>query len=324
MTIGYEVVCRIGSAATRSVEDERGFYGPGTNGPFGSAMAAGKLLGLESTTLLNAFGIAGSHSAGTMEFAWEGSMVKRLHLGRGAQTGLESALLAAKGFTGPSTILEGKYGFFNLFSPSPHPERLLAELGKSWIARRIGVKSYACYGAHRAVVEGLIAFKSGHSLDPGAIRRIVITGNPSMILKHDDKEPTTIPGAQYSLPFTTAVTLMRDITDPTAFNESTLADPKVRALSKRVETVADPVRFPPLPREAAEIVIEMSDERRVLHVSDYKGSPKNPFRFDDFCRKFRSFSTPFTGPARAEEIIDTVRRLESLHDITRLTGLIGA
>jgi 2-methylcitrate dehydratase PrpD len=324
MMLGYEVACRIGHAATRAVEDERGFYGPGSNGPFGAAMAAGKLLGLDRAALTNALGIAGSHCAGTMEFAWEGSMVKRLHVGRAAQMGLESALLAAKGFTGPPTILEGRYGFLNLFSPSPHPERLLADLGKDWIARRIGAKSFVCYGAHKAVIEGLIAFKSGRSLDPRMIRRIVITGNPTMILKHEDKEPKTISGAQYSLPFAAAVTLLRDIANPLAFTEETLRDAEIREFMNRVETVADPQRFPPLPREAAEIVIEMDDGRHVMNVSDYKGSPTNPFLFEDFSRKFRSYSAQRLGPARTEAIIEIVGRVDALNDIKELTGLIGA
>src|SRR5207253_1656893 len=101
------------------------FHNPAVNGPYGAAAATGLLLHLDQPTLLNAFGIAGSHSAGVVEFAWEGAMTKRLHLGRAAQWGLESALLAKKGFTGPSTIIEGPYGFFHAYSPRPKPERLL-------------------------------------------------------------------------------------------------------------------------------------------------------------------------------------------------------
>ena len=119
--LAYEAVCRIGRAAGRSVEDKAGFHGPGTNGPFGSAMTAGKALGLKVESLVNALGIAGSHGAGIMEFAREGAMTKRLHLGRAAQTGLESALLAQKGFTGPTTVLEGDRGFLNVYSPHPRP-----------------------------------------------------------------------------------------------------------------------------------------------------------------------------------------------------------
>ena len=113
VALGYEVACRVGAAATRAVEDTAGFHGPGTNAPFGGAAAAAKALGLDSEGVVNALGVAGSHAGGLLEFAREGAMTKRLHVGRGAQTGLESALLAAQGFTGPSTVLERGTGVFS-------------------------------------------------------------------------------------------------------------------------------------------------------------------------------------------------------------------
>jgi len=87
MAAGYEVVCRIGDAQTNAVEIERGFHNPAVNGPYGAAAAAGKLLHLDLPLLVSAFGVAGSHSAGIVEYAWGGEMTKRLHLGRAAQWG---------------------------------------------------------------------------------------------------------------------------------------------------------------------------------------------------------------------------------------------
>ena len=67
----------------------------------------------KGTTNIYALGIAGSSSAGLQEFAFEGGDMKATHLGRAAQLGLESALLAAAGVRGPSTVLEGPFGYFN-------------------------------------------------------------------------------------------------------------------------------------------------------------------------------------------------------------------
>ena len=121
VALGYEVACRVGLAATRAVEDVAGFHGPGTNASFGGAAGAGKALGLDPEGLVNALGIAGSHAGGLMEFSKEGSMTKRIHVGRGGQMGLESALLAARGFTGPSTVLERDRGFPRVYSPRLGP-----------------------------------------------------------------------------------------------------------------------------------------------------------------------------------------------------------
>src|SRR5207248_1418704 len=85
-------------------------------GAAGAAVAVGKLYGFDEARLTDALGIAGSSSAGLLEFAWSGGDTKRLHLGRAAQLGLESALLARQGVRGPATVLEGRSGYFNAFS----------------------------------------------------------------------------------------------------------------------------------------------------------------------------------------------------------------
>jgi 2-methylcitrate dehydratase PrpD len=67
--------------------------------------------------MTNALGIAGSLAGGLMEFARSstGAMVKRLHLGRAAESGVLAASLAADGFIGPRSVLEGEAGFLKVF-----------------------------------------------------------------------------------------------------------------------------------------------------------------------------------------------------------------
>src|ERR1700742_3508244 len=90
----------------------------------------------------NALGIAGSMGAVLMA-AQEGAMVKRLHAGRAAQGGLMAALLARRGFTGISDVVEAGYGgFLSSFSRTPNPARLLEGLGYDWEAGKVGFKMY--------------------------------------------------------------------------------------------------------------------------------------------------------------------------------------
>src|SRR6202012_129192 len=88
-----------------------GFHPQGTSGAFVAAVTAAKLLGLDAAQMQNALGIAGSMAAGLMA-AQEGAMVKRLHAGRAAQGGLMGAMLARRGFTGITEVLEAGYGGF--------------------------------------------------------------------------------------------------------------------------------------------------------------------------------------------------------------------
>ena len=130
LAVGFEVSARIARTAV-GLESVRGFHNPGTQGPFGAAVAVGKLYGCDQETLVSAMGLAGSCSAGLLEFAWSGADTKRLHLGRASQLGLESALLARQGLRGPATVLEGRYGYFNAFSMPPKMDRLVDGLGRT-------------------------------------------------------------------------------------------------------------------------------------------------------------------------------------------------
>ena len=187
VALGYEVACRVGRAATRAVEDEAGFHGPGTNAPFGGAAGAGKAMGLDAEALVNALGIAGSHAGGLLEFAREGAMTKRIHVGRGGQMGLESALLAARGFTGPSTVLEGDRGFLKVYSPSPRPELLLEGLGETYLMLNMTVKAYACHVSFHPVIEGICRFKEKHRIEPRQLEGASVAAPGRVIDRHGQR-----------------------------------------------------------------------------------------------------------------------------------------
>jgi 2-methylcitrate dehydratase PrpD len=74
VVLGYEVMIRLGKALGPENSYKRGFHSTGTCGPFGSSVAASKILGLGEKGLLSALGIAGSQAAGSMEYLAQGGM----------------------------------------------------------------------------------------------------------------------------------------------------------------------------------------------------------------------------------------------------------
>ena len=123
---------RIGVAAGNSLE-RRGFHAPGLTGTFGAAIAAGRLLGMNekrwSTPWHRRFlfrrldrilALSGrSHDQAAP--SWQA-----------AEGGVTAALLASRGFAGPESVLEGKFGFCQSFSDSPKLEYLTHRLGQEW------------------------------------------------------------------------------------------------------------------------------------------------------------------------------------------------
>jgi 2-methylcitrate dehydratase PrpD len=322
LALGFEVSARIARTAV-GLESVRGFHNPGTQGPFGAAVAVGKLYGFDQDTLTHAMGLAGSCSAGLLEFAWNGADTKRVHLGRASQLGLESALLAQRGLRGPDTVLEGRYGYFNAFSLPPKLERLVEGLGTTWAIQPPSLKSYATHVTHQAVVHAIQEWKRAHPSAPQEISRVVIRGAPRLLEeRHAVREPESIMGGQYSLPFTTAVALTRDMSNPLVYNHEALWDPLVRDLARRIELV-------PLEGAAhegpgalqAELHLECAGHTAVLHTQPHKGSPHNPFTWDEVCEKFQRYTASLLQPAQATALITAVETLEQVPDMAQIAHL---
>jgi len=324
LAVGFEVSARIARAAV-GLETVRGFHNPGTQGPFGAAAAVGKLHGFDEARLTDALGIAGSSSAGLLEFAWSGGDTKRLHLGRAAQLGLESALLAAQGLRGPATVLEGRYGYFNAFSTPPRMDRLLDGLGAEWAIEPPSLKSYATHVTQQAVVQAIQELKREHALPPRAITRVAIRGAARIMEeRHAAREPTDVLGGQYSLPFTTAVALTRDMSNPLVYDLDAVQDPIVRDLARRIELVPDHAAPDAQGFWPAEIVIECAGQRHTRPTRPHKGSPADPFTWEEANEKFRRYTASVLGTKRAAEIADAVAGLEHAADVRALTRLLAA
>jgi 2-methylcitrate dehydratase PrpD len=324
LAVGFEVSARLARTAV-GLETVRGFHNPGTQGPFGAAAAVGRLYGLDAERLTSALGIAGSSSAGLLEFAWSGGDTKRLHLGRASQLGLESALLARGGVRGPATVLEGRSGYFNAFSTSTRLEKLLEGLGTQWAIEPPWLKSYATHVTHQAVVEAIQDLKREHPLDPRRITRVVIRSAPRIMEeRHTARSPVDVLGGQYSLPFTAAVALTRDLSDPLVYNDAAVGDPVVRELAQRIELVPFEEGSHDVPGVwPAEVLIECGAESHVRHTRPYKGSPPNPFTWDEACEKFRRYTGSVVGAPRATAIIDAVASLERTADLADVARLVA-
>lgn len=323
MAVGYEALCRIGVAATRAVEDERGFHGPGTNAAFGAAAAVGKALGFSVDQLLNALGTAGSHGGGLLEFFREGAMTKRLHIGRGSQMGLESALLAARGFTGPSTVLEGEHGFFHAYSPSPRPELLLDGLGDRYLLHGITVKAYPCHVSFQAVVDAIQHFRESQTYDPRQIQSLRIVGTGRFFEdRFGERHPTTLMGAQYSLPWSVALALTRDVADPRAWSEDDLADAELIRLAGLLELQEEHGRISKPGEPSAEISLTIDGATNMIPITDWKGSPTNPCSCEDAAKKFARYAEPYLSRSSSDEIIEKVATIERGDDVAGLAAAI--
>lgn len=324
IAVGFEVSGRLQRAA-KGLENTRGFHNPGVQGPFGAAAAVGKLFGFDAATQASALGLAGSCAAGLLEFAWAGDDTKRVHLGRASSMGLESALLAKKGLRGPVTVIEGPYGYFNAFSEPTDISKLTEDLGKKWIIQPASHKAYATHVTHQAVVQAIQDLKQEHGFDAKSITHVCIRGAHRILEdRHTVRDPLTVMGGQYSLPFTAAVALTRDMSNPLVYNNDAVKDPLVRALAKNMALVIDqsiPETHGAIP--PAEVTITCGGTTYRKTTTPHKGSPLNPLDWAGACEKFSRYTRTLIGAKQAQAIIDAVGDLENQSDMARVASRLA-
>ena len=284
---GAETMIRIGRA-TKHNNESRGFHAPGTTGPFGAAIAVGRLLRLDADKMTNAIGIAGSLAGGLLEFARSGTgaMVKRLHLGRAAESGVLAASLAADGFTGPRSVLEGPFGYLNVFCGEHDAAALTHGLGQEYASLRIMLKRFPCHITAHTSVQAIEELRAAHGYAGADVAAIAIAGTEKMATINNIPAPADLMMAQYSIPFCVALAHFHDPRDPRSFNEAAVADLKIRALAARVSmSVADEARH--VRTLVSTVTVTLKNGRVVSRrVADFKGTPEQPLNRDEMREKF--------------------------------------
>jgi 2-methylcitrate dehydratase PrpD len=327
LTVGYEVGLRIGNAATTSLF-LNGFHPQGTSGAFVAAATAGKMLKLDAEAMQNALGIAGSMGAGLMA-AQEGAMVKRLHAGRAAQGGLMAAMLAKRGFTGISDVVEAGYGgFLSSLSRTPNVARLMEGLGKDWEAGKVGFKMYPNVTSIHAALDALRAILIEENLSASEIAEIEVgCGHMTFVHTAWEYRPASVTAAQMNMYYGLSVMALRKDVSAADYSEATIANPKILDFMRRIRISEDAElesRGPAF-RHSARVRVRTNDgrslNREILHR---RASPENPVTWEDIKRKFNANVASLVVPAAAERLLKLGTRLEKLADVTAINEIVAA
>lgn len=266
LAAGYEVCARIGLASGSSVEDERGFHNPAINGQLAAAAAVGNLLGWDAETIASAMGVAASSSGGLVAFQTTEAKTKQIHPGHGGPLGIEAALMANAGVTGPPDILENESGFLHAFSPEPNSTALTDQLGDRWDCEATTAKHYPMHSRFQTVVSSIQDYKQANPWDKEISNVTAYVGPRLLRESHQIAHPETLDQAQYSVLFCLAASLLLDLSNPFVFNDTLVANEAVQKLSGEVamEQVYDDERT-----EGGFIVVDFSDNSTVNITADY-------------------------------------------------------
>lgn len=322
---GYEAMGRAARSVSPSCST-KGFHPTSAAGPFGSAAAAGKMLGFDDGLMVNALSIAGSHASGLSEFHQTGGAVKRMHAGLAASGGIRAALLAKAGLTGPPTCLEGKKGFCHAFSDNYNLSELTSGLGEQFIVFKTAFKLHSCCYQIQAPVDATRKILRDHSVAAGQIAEIVMgTSREGISSVGTILEPEDITGAQFSAPFTLALFILRGSCGVADYTDANLCDPEIRKFARRIRLEVDDEMQSLYPAtRAARITVRLRDGRTYQQVVEHaRGTPENPLTRDEVQAKFRQLAGAIIADKKIEQIVRIVETLESQQNLVALGRLLA-
>ena len=327
---GYDVIIRLGRALKPKEHYGRGFHPTGTCGAFGGAAVAARLLGLQGDDYTHALGIAGSQAAGSMEYLAQGAWTKRLHPGWSAHSGIWAALLARAGYSGPTTILEGRDGFLNAYSGDPDPSLVLKDLGEEYQVTRTSVKPHACCRYNQGPIDCLLEIGKSNDFQAMDIEEVkigVLSQGMRLVAEPVEakRNPKSVVDMQFSMPFAAAVALSYGSASLNEYAIGIPDRPEVRHIMDRVQCVTDPkldAQTPKLFPAWAEV--RTSNGRTMRSELTYpKGDPENPVTWDEMRTKFNLLSAPVISSQRQEKIISAIDSLEQMDDVRQLASLLS-
>lgn len=319
--VGMEVMLRLAHTLCPACI-EGGHHTPPTVGPFGAAIACGLLLRLNKAQLANALGICGSYSGGLVEYTLSGGSVKRIHTGLGARSGLEAALLAKNGLTGPNNIIEGDKGLFAVFGRGKaFQERLLDEIGHKYLLQTLMFKPFnCCYLIHPAI-QLFLELCDQHSLKPEDIKHVCV-GLSDFSLSHAGtiKIPHDALGAQFSTSFTLALSLIQGAPGMRSYSDEALQNAHIVALAGRIDTYKDEAVNAEFPKKngCSIAITTINDQVITGKIREPKGCPENQLTAAEVKEKFMANTLPIMDEHDANELYE---QLSQFHELEKITAL---
>ncbi|HWP56901.1 MAG TPA: MmgE/PrpD family protein [Candidatus Acidoferrales bacterium] len=321
---GFEVTGKLALALRESTQD---WHAPGTLGSIGATAACAKLLGLDARKIALALGMASSMASGVP--ANFGTMTKPLHVGLAARNGVLAAELAQVGYTANARALEAKGGFFDTFyAVEPQEDGPLGELGFKYalVHPGIKIKPYPCGGLTHTAIDAVLDMRARHGITGSAVESIEVLVPEHTYKRIAFKVPETGLQGKFSMGYILARALIDGRVGLEAFTDAAVRDRKVLELAEKVSMARDPAMdFGGDGSRPAKVTIRLKNgasfSRHVVHP---KGSAESPLSEQELTAKFvecarRALEEPAIG-----QVIESVKRFETLGDIRPLCEfLIG-
>ena len=318
---GYEVGIRVGEFLVRS--HYKVFHTTGTAGTIAAAAAVGHLLKLTPVQMLNAFGSAGTQSAGLWEFLRDAADSKQLHTAHAASTGLMSAYIAQAGFTGAQHILEGKQGMAAGMSSDADPSKLVDRLGIRWALAETSFKYHAsCRHTHPAA-DALLQVMLAYKLKPSDIAKVeTLVHQGAIDVLGPVTDPATVHQSKFSMGTVLALIAHYQFAGLQEFDQH-FHDDAICLFRDRVTMTLDPEVDSAYPqRWIGKVKVHLHDGQILGgRVDEPKGDPGNTLSRTEITDKAMRLAA-FSGGASPAEMHTAIDLLWNIRKQAKISSLL--
>jgi 2-methylcitrate dehydratase len=293
---------------------------------FVTPAVAGWLMGLDADRLAHALALSGIRAALPAIVRRGGiSAAKSIANALVAQAGVEAALLAERGVTGPLAVLDSADGLQTIFPAAASP---LASVGDAIL--RAHVKAYPCLATGQSAVAAALQLHGQFgSTEDIAQLELIMADYPFIVRQQGDPgraRPDSREAADHSFPFLAAVALLDGAFGPDQFAGERWRDPAVMALMERVTMRTDPSLNARAPNSYPCVLraVGIDGSVRQAEVLYPPGTSQGGIAAAPVIEKFHAITAATLDRTRRERIVEAVFALARTADTDTLTATLGA
>lgn len=338
--IAYEIeqrLCEFGVPGVR----EYGWH-HATLTAFAAPIAAGRVLDLTVDQMVQAIGISASRTF-TPGAVTAGKLtnMKNTVDPWATRMGIESALLARRGYSGPEHIIDGKEGLYAVFGQVQYKgqparfdtEMLLSDLPRStqdhYRILDCGMKSFPIEALSHAPLTAMMKCVQDNAIkaaDVAEIKVEVIARAADILGDPHKYRPDSKETADHSLPYCLAVGLIDGMVTPLQFDEARVLDKALIPVMDKVKVVANQEFESLFPKfQPSRVTITTTTGRHfTTRVDVPKGDPRDPMTVDEIGVKFHALGDAVLGVERCAELSRAILCLEQSQNVRTMTQLACA
>ena len=327
VALGYDVGTRMNLFLGAMGFSNLGHLTSGFGNVFGAAAASAALHRFNEQQVRHVLSYAAQQASGVSCFARDPEHIEKAFGfgGMSARNGVTAATLVSLGCTAVDDVFSGDRSFFMAYDESyrqkraQQPELLVRELGKTYEITNTTIKRWSVGSPIQAPLDSLLELMRSENIKAGDIEKIVVRVYANGARITNNREASDI-----NMQHMCALMLVDGyVTFDATHDHSRMKDPKVLAVRRRVELIADEALEKLRPSKQGIVELVLKDGRHLRHhTRAVRGTAHNPMTRAEVDEKCYALMAPVLGKSRARALCDVVWKLERVADVRTLRPLL--